>query len=80
MLQEVGDLKDSDRALALEESILRNAELDSPVRANFLAIGYTLNAVDCILVGDRKCANSSLDNNPLKEAYATAGRNSRFLQ
>lgn len=74
LLEEVGDFKDSRKALDSSTDILRQIELDDHVRQYFISADLTLEAVVCVELGEMDCARSAVSSNPYAKLYETPGR------
>ena len=74
LLQEVGDLKGAENALAAAVATLRRIELDGPVRDWLLSEALALQAVACTGEGRLDCAQAALAAHPHAALYAHAGR------
>lgn len=79
LLQQVGDLDGSRRALDQAAVIFSEAELNGDVRAWLLGRTLSLRAAVCAMRGDMACARDSLERHPLAQAFGRGGREPESL-
>jgi CHAT domain-containing protein len=74
LLEEVGDLPGSKKALDFSLSILRQTEVADSVREYFIGADETLEAVVCVAMGSMDCATTAIANHPYAKLYSVPGR------